>query len=111
ASEEGGGPQTASGVIMGTVDFMAPEQADSARKADIRSDIYSLGCTLYYLLAGSVVFPDGTVIQRVMSHVDKPPPPVTTFRADLPPGFHFVLSKMLAKDPAKRYQTPAEVAE
>src|SRR5262249_46075585 len=86
ATEEGGGPQTASGVIMGTVDFMAPEQADSARKADIRSDIYSLGCTLHYLLTGRVLFPDGTMIQRVMSHVERTPPPLSAFRSDLPAG-------------------------
>src|SRR5262245_44463177 len=111
ASEEGGGPQTASGVIMGTVDYMAPEQADSARKADIRSDIYSLGCTLYYLLAARVLFPEGTVIQRVMSHVERTPPPLSAFRGDLPGGLESVVSKMLAKDPAQRYQTPDAVAE
>jgi serine/threonine protein kinase len=109
ASEEGGGVQTASGLILGTVDFMAPEQADNARTADIRSDIYSLGCTLYYLLAGRAPFPEGTVIQRVMAHVERQPPPLRAIRTDLPNGFEPALSRMLAKKPADRFQTPAEV--
>lgn len=109
ASEEGGGVQTASGLILGTVDFMAPEQADNARTADIRSDIYSLGCTLYYLLAGRAPFPDGTIIQRVMAHVERQPPPLSAARKDLPNGLQTALGRMLAKKPADRQQTPAEV--
>jgi serine/threonine protein kinase len=104
------GAETASGVLLGTVDFMAPEQANDARSADIRSDIYSLGCTLYYLLAGRPMFPDGTLIQRVMAHVERQAPPITTFRADLPAGLPEVINKALAKDPSRRYQTPAELA-
>jgi serine/threonine protein kinase len=109
ASEEGGAVQTASGLILGTVDFMAPEQADNARAADIRSDIYSLGCTLYYLLAGRAPFPEGSMIQRVMAHVERQPPPLTAVRTDLPNGLEPALSRMLAKKPADRFQTPAEV--
>jgi serine/threonine protein kinase len=111
AGAEGAPAQTASGLILGTVDFMAPEQADNARKADIRSDIYSLGCTLYYLLAGRVPFPEGTIVQRVMAHVTQEPPPIAKLRAGLPAGLIAVLDRMLEKDPAKRYQTPAEAAE
>jgi serine/threonine protein kinase len=108
---EGSGAQTASGMILGTVDFMAPEQADNAKKADIRSDIYSLGCTLFYLLTGRVPFPDGSVIQRVMAHVEKEPPSLSELRPRLPGGLTAVVAKMLAKRPADRYQTPAEVAQ
>ncbi len=107
----GSGGQTASGVILGTIDFMAPEQADNARVADTRSDIYSLGCTLFYLLSGRVMFPDGTLVQRVMSHVEKRPPSISDLRADVPPALVNVLAKMLAKDPNKRYQSPAEAAD
>jgi serine/threonine protein kinase len=110
-ASEGPGGYTASGMILGTVDFMAPEQADNAKNADIRSDIYSLGCTLYYLLAGRVPFPDGSMIQRVMAHVEKPPPSLGELRPGLPPGLTAVVAKMLAKKPADRYQTPAEVVE
>jgi serine/threonine protein kinase len=105
-----GDGQTASGVLLGTVDFMAPEQADNAKAADTRSDIYSLGCTLYYLLSGRVPFPDGSLVQRVMAHVEKTPPSLATFRSDLPPDLLRVLSRMMAKSPRERYQTPAEVA-
>src|SRR5215472_12730388 len=89
---------------------MAPEQADSARQADIRSDIYSLGCTLYHLLAGQPPFPTGTPIQKVMAHVQKKPQPLTELRPDLPEGLMPVLERMMAKNPRRRYQTPAEVA-
>ncbi|HLW64203.1 MAG TPA: serine/threonine-protein kinase [Gemmataceae bacterium] len=111
AGAEGAQGRTASGLILGTVDFMAPEQADNARNADIRSDIYSLGCTLYYLLAGRVLFPEGTMVQRVMAHVTQRPPPIAKLRPGLPSGLVAVLDRVLAKDPAKRYQTPVEVAE
>jgi serine/threonine-protein kinase len=71
-------------VVLGTVDYIAPEQADNAHQADIRSDIYSLGCTLYHLLAGQPPFPTGTPIQKVMAHVEKKPQPLTELRQDIP---------------------------
>ena len=101
---------TGTGMVLGTVDYIAPEQADSARQADIRSDIYSLGCTLYHLLAGQSPFPTGTPIQKVMAHVEKKPQPLTELRPDLPEGIMPVLERMIAKNPKDRYQTPAEVA-
>jgi WD40 repeat protein len=101
---------TGTGMVLGTVDYIAPEQADSARQADIRSDIYSLGCTLYHLLAGQPPFPTGTPIQKMMAHVQKKPQPLTELRPDLPEGFMPVLERMMAKNPKRRYQTPAEVA-
>jgi WD40 repeat protein/anti-sigma factor RsiW len=102
--------RTASGIVLGTVDYIAPEQADSARQADVRSDIYSLGCTLYHLLAGQPPFPAGTSLQKVVAHVEKKPQPLTELRPDLPEKLMPVLERMMAKKPKHRYQTPAEVA-
>jgi hypothetical protein len=101
---------TGSGMVLGTVDYIAPEQADSARQADIRSDIYSLGCTLYHLLAGQPPFPTGTPFQKMMAHMQKKPQPLTELRPDLPEELMPVLERMMAKKPEHRYQTPAEVA-
>jgi WD40 repeat protein/serine/threonine protein kinase len=101
---------TGTGLVLGTVDYIAPEQADNARQADIRSDIYSLGCTLYHLLAGQPPFPTGTSLQKVMAHIEKKPQPLTELRPALPEGFMPVLERMMAKNPKHRYQTPAEVA-
>jgi serine/threonine protein kinase len=97
-------------VVLGTVDYIAPEQADNAHEADIRADIYSLGCTLYHLLAGQPPFPTGTPLQKLAAHVSKNPQPLTELRDDLPEGFMPVLERMMAKNPRHRYQTPAEVA-
>ncbi len=101
---------TSTGIVLGTVDYIAPEQADNAHQADIRSDIYSLGCTLYHLLAGQPPFPMGTALQKVLAHVEKKPQPLTELRPDLPEEMMPVLERMMAKDPTHRYQTPAEVA-
>jgi WD40 repeat protein len=108
ASSEAG--ITGTGTVLGTVDYIAPEQADNARRADVRSDLYSLGCTLYHLLAGHPPFPTGTPVQRVMAHVDKAPQPLAELRQDLPEELMLVLERMMAKSPARRHQTPAEVA-
>jgi serine/threonine protein kinase/WD40 repeat protein len=102
---------TGTGTMLGTVDYIAPEQADNAHQADIRADVYSLGCTLYHLLAGHPPFPTGTPIQRVMAHVEKRPQPLAALRPDIPEELMPVLERMMAKAPADRYQTPAEVAE
>jgi WD40 repeat protein len=101
---------TGTGLVLGTVDYIAPEQADNPHEADIRSDIYSLGCTLYHLLAGRPPFATGTALQKVLAHREKNPQPLTELRPDLPEGFMPVLERMMAKDPRQRYQTPAEVA-
>jgi hypothetical protein len=110
ASETASAVLTGTGVVLGTVDYIAPEQADNAHQADIRSDVYSLGCTLYHLLAGQPPFPTGTPIQKVMAHVEKKPQPLTELRQDIPEGLMPVLERMMAKNPEHRYQTPAEVA-
>jgi serine/threonine protein kinase len=102
---------TADGPItMGTVDYQAPEQAIDFHRADIRADIYSLGCTAYYLLTGKPPFGSGSLAIKLMRHQQAEPPPVDQFRDDIPAGLAGVLGKMLAKRPEDRYQTPAEVA-
>jgi serine/threonine protein kinase len=100
---------TASGVTLGTFDYISPEQARDPRGADVRSDIYSLGCTLYYMLTGRPPFPEGTVLQKLLQHNSDDPIDPREFNPDLPEALTVVLRKMLAKDPLRRYQTPADL--
>jgi hypothetical protein len=97
-------------VMQGTPDYMAPEQALSFHSADIRADIYSLGCTLYFCLIGRPPFAGGTVSQKLLRHQQVMPTPVQELRPEVRPESAAVLSRMLAKDPADRFQTPGEVA-
>ena len=108
---EGGSDLTVAGAIMGTPDFISPEQAEDARGADIRSDIYSLGGTLYYLLSGRPPFSEGSVTEKLKSHARAEPAPLESLRDDIPSELAVVAGKMMAKIPADRFQTPAEVAE
>ena len=101
---------TGTGVVMGTADYIAPEQTRSSRGIDIRADIYGLGCTLYHLLAGRVPFPDGTVVDKMVRHCMDEPEPLRSRRPDVPRELATVVNKMMAKEPAQRYQIPAEVA-
>src|SRR5262249_52906780 len=78
--------------------------------ADIRADIYSLGCTLYYLLAGQVPFPGGTSMEKLFAHVDQTPKPLRELRHDVPETLARIMERMMAREPGQRYQTPAEVA-
>ncbi|MBI2808467.1 MAG: serine/threonine protein kinase [Planctomycetes bacterium] len=96
--------------VVGTADYLSPEQARDARAADIRSDIYSLGCTLYYLLTGQPPFPDGTLVQKLMQHQSAQPRPIAEFRADVPASVAAAVERMMAKHPDDRFQTPASVA-
>jgi phosphate ABC transporter phosphate-binding protein len=98
-------------VVIGTIDFMAPEQAEDSSAVDARSDVYSLGCTLYFLLTRRVPFPDRTVPQKMYAHQTKAPAPVSEIAPGVPPELLEVLDRMMAKDPAERYQTPAEVEQ
>ena len=100
---------TASGVTLGTFDYISPEQARDPRAADVRSDIYSLGCTLYFMLCGRPPFPDGTVLQKLLSHNSDRPPDMRRYRPDLPDEVVDVVNRMLAKQPSGRYQTPADL--
>ena len=100
---------TATGVTLGTFDYISPEQARDPRVADVRSDIYSLGCTLFYMLTGRPPFPDGTVLQKLLSHSGDVPPDPREWRKDIPIELSSVLSRMLAKKPSDRYQHPSDL--
>ncbi len=102
---------TGTGVVMGTPDFMSPEQARDSRSVDIRSDLYSLGCTFYCLLTGRVLFPEGTYTEKLLKHVMDQPTPVTALRDDVPAAVADIVAKLLAKRPEDRYQTPADLAD
>ena len=75
---------TLTDMVLGTADYIAPEQASAPRSADIRADMYSLGCTLYYLLTGRNPFPDGTLVQKLKAHSEQTPRPLTEARPDVP---------------------------
>jgi serine/threonine protein kinase len=100
---------TAPGVFLGTPAYTAPEQATDARRADIRADLYSLGCTLYFLLTGRPPF-NGTMVEMLAGHLHDEATPVEQLRPEVPAGVGKVVRRLLAKRPEQRYQTPAEVA-
>ena len=105
---------TGTGQAMGTADYMAPEQTSDSRAVDIRADIYGLGATLYKLLSGRAPFSGPEyqgAFEKMLAHRQAPLPPIGQFCPDIPEGLVAVLNRMLAKDPADRYSTPAEVAE
>jgi serine/threonine protein kinase len=99
------------GAVVGTPDYTAPEQARDAQQADIRADIYSLGCTLYHLLAGRPPFPDGGVLQKLLAHQNQQARPLNEVRNVISVELARIVERMMAKDPAQRYATPAEVAQ
>ncbi len=107
---ESGGGLTEANVVMGTPEYMAPEQAEDSHKADIRADLYSLGCTLYYLLTGKPPYPAPTPLLKVLAHRDRPVPSLRRARPDVPPELAAVVERLLAKKPEDRYQTPRDVA-
>jgi urea transport system substrate-binding protein len=109
-----GGELTAERQFLGTVDYAAPEQWESSRDVDIRADIYGLGCTLYYLLAGQSPFPSSkysTTMQQMWAHSQAPRPPIRDLRPDVPDSVAAIVDRMLAKEATARFATPGEVAE
>lgn len=101
---------TAVGTVMGTPNYISPEQADDARAADIRSDIYSLGASMYYLLTAQAPFAGGDVSQKLRRHADARPTPLNELRREVPVEVARIVDRMLEKDPGRRFQTPADVS-
>lgn len=108
AAQDGG--VTRSGQIMGSPDYMSPEQAMSSSTVDIRSDIYGLGVTLFQLLCNRLPYSGDNVMEKLLERINKDAPPVSAFRPDIPPVLVHIVARMLHRDPAQRFQTPAEVA-
>ncbi|MFL5244409.1 MAG: serine/threonine protein kinase [Gemmataceae bacterium] len=102
---------TTEGILLGTPDYMSPEQARDARSVDIRSDIYSLGCVLYHMLTGQPPFPDSNIISQMIRHASEPAKPLSDFNAALPDGLQQIVNWMMAKEPARRYPTPGRAAQ
>jgi serine/threonine protein kinase len=97
--------------VLGTADFVSPEQALHSHHVDIRSDIYALGMTAYFLLSGKLPFPGGSLASKLMAHQTRMPQPLEEHRPDLSPEFRAVLFKMIQKKPEDRYQTPRELEQ
>ncbi len=97
--------------ILGTADYIAPEQAVNSQAADTRADIYSLGATFYFLLTGQPPFPTGSMTQKLMWHQLRQPTPIEQLRPDLPPEVAELINRMMAKTPELRPQNPGELVE
>jgi serine/threonine-protein kinase len=110
AADDKSSTMTQEGAVMGTPDYIAPEQARDSHQADIRADLYSLGCTLYFLLTGRVPFPGGSLTEKLIKHQLHETVPVEQLRPDVPPAVAAVVRKLMAKKREERFQTPAEVA-
>jgi serine/threonine-protein kinase len=107
----GGLDLTRDGTVVGTPDYMAPEQAKNSSAVDHRADLYSLGCALYFLLTGKPPFPASSPIEKIFKHQLDPPPPLQLARPDVPAELARIVARLMAKKPEDRYQTAAELAE
>jgi hypothetical protein len=99
------------GVLLGTLDYIAPEQARDARQADARSDLYSLGCTFFFLLTGQPPFAASSHLEKVVAHVMEPPPGIRELCPDVPPAIAEIVERLLAKKPEDRYPTARALIE
>jgi|GEM_PF-3450940 len=108
-SNHAGKHLTLAGSVMGTPDYMAPEQAVDAHAADIRADIYSLGCTLFFLLTGKPPFEAANIVGKFAAHAKQEPPSLQSLRADVSPELQRAVSRMLAKKSDDRFQTPSQL--
>jgi serine/threonine protein kinase len=107
------GPVAAAGrenIVMGTPDFLSPEQARNLDTVDVRSDLYSLGCTFYYLLTGTVPFPGGNTLEKLIRHSTEEPVAVEEHRPEVPRPVGDIVRRLMAKRPEDRFQVPAELA-
>ena len=102
---------TLAGSILGTPDYIAPEQATDSRNADIRADIYSLGCTLYFLLTGRPPYPGGSVFNKLLAHQKKTPKPIAEIRPEVPDQIIDIVEKMMSRLPGDRFASPGEAAK
>ncbi len=100
---------TESGMTLGSFDYISPEQARDPRNADVRSDLYSLGCTMYFIVTGQPPFPAGTALQKLLRHSSEKPPDPRTFRPELDPALVAIIIKLLAKQPNQRFQNPRQL--
>jgi serine/threonine-protein kinase len=101
---------TRENAVMGTPDYLSPEQARDLHETDIRSDLYSLGCTFYFLLTGQVPYPGGSTLEKLIRHSTEEPKPVTAIRPEVPAPVEAIVQRLMAKHPDDRFQTPAELA-
>ncbi|MGE0529588.1 MAG: protein kinase, partial [Bdellovibrionales bacterium] len=102
---------TKAGEFLGTPDFISPEQAEDPRSVDIRSDLYSLGASFYYLLTGSIPFPGKNLVQKVRKQMTQPPPSPKMKREEVPAKLDRLVCRLMAQDPKERFQTPQELIE
>ena len=108
-SHEASAELTVAGTTLGTFDYISPEQAKDPRNVDVRSDIYSLGCTLYHMLTGEPPYPEGTVLQKLLDHQGKEAPDPVRKNRRVSPGLSAVVRRMMASDPRRRYANPGEL--
>lgn len=104
---DGDADLTVSGMTLGTFDYISPEQARDPRAADVRSDLYSLGCTMFFMLVGRPPFAEGTMVQKLLQHQQAAPPVIDEIRPEVPRRLAAVVERLMEKDPLGRYQRPA----
>lgn len=111
AVTQGEADLTVAGTTLGTFDYISPEQARDPRSVDVRSDIYSLGCTLYHMLTGEAPYPEGTVLQKLLDHQGGDTPDPAAKNRHVTPELSIVVRRMMASDPKRRYATPDDVIQ